>query len=212
MFNYGARQLFVIHPYQGGGSIFTSILSLDPGTAALNLKKLTVDEKLTAISSQLADPTTVNAHVYGLMHFMTETYRERIRDANSSDRYVHHGHFYELFSDESQHELKKMSNKIAIGINYTEDCVKQLRELSRGNDYNQIDHYYQMWIYNNLKTLLPTYFNIDCFHTINFSDLLNLDKFLDHLKFCSDELDLEINETTAKDLIIAWHKKLKVPQ
>jgi hypothetical protein len=209
MFNHRAQQIFVIHPYGAAGGILSNILSLDPSTASQNFKNYSLETKLDHMAQQLSNSTTKNAHTYGIMNFMFPQHVECINNADSAERYVHKGHFYELLSTDAQNLLTSMPNKIGIGINFTDKCVEEFKKLPRGKQFAP-DEYsvYYTWIYANLNTLLPAYFNIDCVHTIEFRDLLDTDKFLDHIKYLSDLLNLNINPSAARQLITQWHAKI----
>lgn len=210
MFNYEARQLFIVHPRGAGGGILANILSLDSKTAAQDLKNYDLDTKLDHIQNRLTNNQKKDAHPYGLINFMFPTYVNNVSSADWAERYVQKCHYFELFSDDARDMLARMPNKVGIGLCYSQPCLEELKKLPRGNDLvnDGYIHYY-LWIYNNLRTLLPTYFGINCIHTIEFRDLLDLEKFLDHIRYISDELDLEIDLNTATELITEWHNKIR---
>jgi hypothetical protein len=218
MFNNDARHLFVIHPRQSGGGILATVLSLDTRTAALNFKNLSVEQKAQDSRRVLIDPMSINAHVYyGITHFMHTGFRSAYEEADHSERYVHKCHVYEMLSDEAKQQLMIMPNKIAVGMSYTENCIEELRKLPRGaflnrqdaDNHSRWDRHYTNWIYSNLDTMLPTYFGINMLHSVEFSDLLKLDRFMDHVQYISDELDLDIDNDIAASLILAWQQKLR---
>lgn len=206
MFNFDAQQIFVLHPRQAGGGIVSSILSLDLNSAALNFKNLSVEQKTQHMFDHFQrEHATPNAHPYNFINFGQDSHLALVNDADFNQRYFHKLHFYELFDENNKKLLVKMPNKLAVGISYTSKCIARIdaiRKLKYPVDY------YQKWIYDNQKSLLPEYFGIDCKHTIEFSDLLDLTKFLDHICYCCEVFDLDLDLGTAQQLILAWHKEI----
>jgi hypothetical protein len=209
MFNFDAQQIFVLHPRQGGGGIVSAILSLDESSAALNFKNLSVNQKAQDMKSHFVrdyDPEFgPNAHPYNFINFGHPFHLGFMEQADLAPRYMHKGHFYELFDEKNKQLLEKMSHKLSVGISFTEECIEKVDAI-RTLKY-PVDHY-QKWIYDNQKTLLPQHFNIDCRHTIEFRDLLEETKFLDHIAYCCEVFDLKIDMTLAQDLVQGWHKKI----
>jgi hypothetical protein len=209
MFNFDAQQIFVIHPQQGGGGIVSVILSLDESSAALNFKNLSTEQKAQDLMMHFDRDHNPelgpNAHPYNFINFGQPLHLEFMAKADSAYRYIHKGHFYELFDEKKKQLLKKMPRKSSVGVSFTEECIEKVDALRKLKD--PVNHY-QKWIYDNQKTLLPQYFDIDCNHTIEFRDLLEEEKFLDHISYCCELFDLKINMALAQNLIQGWYKKL----
>lgn len=209
MFNRSAEQIFVLHPWGAGGGIISAILSLDNQTAALNFKDYPVEDKFQQIINHLDDKSD-DAHAYGFLHFTSKPYLYALLDADSKERYIQKGHLYELFSPEAKIFLDSMPNKKSIGVSISERDMEQLIKIRSNIDAPATPYnLYQQWMYNNQKTLLPEYFGINCLHTIEFNDLLDQEKFLDHMMYCVEILNLNINMDLVKIIISKWQNKLK---
>ena len=210
MFNYDARQIFVVQPRNTGGGITSILLTLDTQTANVGLKNISKAEKIQAWQNFTAQ-TPITAHVYGFNNFGHERHLQNLASADSSTRYVHKHHFYELdyLNNNKKHALlDQMSDKQAVGIYLTEECVDKLYKI-RPNTV-PVD-FYQRWIYSNQRMLLPTFFGIKCKHVWSFSEMLDTDKFLDHIMYCKELFDLDTDPDLYARVIRDWHTIIKGP-
>ena len=180
MFNYAADQIFVIQPRGCGGGILSLLLSLDSRTASLNFQNKTVVSKIDDWQ-KFCQRTTKDAHIYGFVNFAASEHTKNIASADNSHRYIHKLHYYELDAinaDKRNPLLSQMhGNKSSVGIYLTDQCESTLLRLRP--TLPSID-YYQKWIYANQAKLLPEFFDISSVHVLSFSEMLNLDAFLDH--------------------------------
>lgn len=206
-FNYVARQIFVTQPRNTGGGILAFLLSLDSNTASLNFKKQSLEKKLADWNNFVIQKKG-NAHVHGFNNINQKKYQEDFHRAETCGQYIHKHHFYELFEDVNSDAslLSKMINKHSIGIYLTESCVERLIALRPQTP--AID-YYQLWMYANQKKLLKDFFAIDCRHTLPFSDMLNIDQFIDHLCYCKSIFDLDTDCTIYQKVITQWYDIIK---
>jgi len=235
MFNFAADQLFVVQPRNTGGGILSLLLSFDTLCAGINFQNISTQEKLLQWKQHLNN-TVVNAHMHGHINFCSPVHNELIHSADSSDRYVHKLHFHELLSEDSKNLLiqitgKKYVHKLhfhellsedsknlliqitgkknSVGIYLTEDCAEKLMQLRPHTD--SID-YYQLWVYNNQKKLLLDYFDIESMHTLSFSDMLDANLFMDHLKYCEQCLKLDLDQDLCYQVINDWLDIIKQRQ
>jgi len=204
MFNYQARQIFVIHPRNAGGGLLAYLFSLDSRAAAINFKKQSLEEKLRDWYD-FVQRRSGNAHVHGFINFGHNLYMENVAQADHCDCYVHKSHFYEMFENQNS-LLQMMPHKESIGLYLTENCIEQLVRFRPNTP--KID-YYQMWVYANQKSLLQNYFSINCRHWFTFSDLLNLDRVMDHLAYCRDLFTLDTDLAVYSQIIKQWYTLIK---
>jgi hypothetical protein len=209
MFNFNAQQIFVVQPRNAGGGIVSLLLSLDSSTASLNFKNISVDKKLDAWNNHLLLTDKNDAHVYDFLNFGSNSHTTRIDQADFCNRYIHKNHFFEL-DEINQYKqntllLKMTEEKKSIGIFLTDACVDALLELRPTT--TPID-FYQKWIYANQKKLLLDFFGIDTIHYFSFLELLNKDLFIDHIKYCKDLLDLDLDIDMAEKIISQWYANI----
>jgi hypothetical protein len=201
MFNFAADQLFVVQPRNTGGGILSLLLSFDTLCASINFQNSSTQQKL-ALWDQHLKNTVVNAHMHGHINFCSPVHNELINSADSSSRYIHKLHFHELMSEDSKNLLIQMTGKkSSVGVYLTEDCADKLMQLRPHTD---IIDYYQLWIYSNQKKLLLDYFDIESMHTWAFSDMLDANLFMDHLKYCEQCLKLDLDQDLCYRIINDW--------
>jgi hypothetical protein len=208
MFNFDAEQLFVVQPRSAGGGILAFILSLDSATASLDFKQLSVDNKIKAWNDFI-NGAPDNAHVVGHVNLSHGTHLANIAAADSCSRYVHKNHFYELdgLCEHNADLLTKMHGaKKSIGIYLTDRCIEKILEF---RPFTPHVDYYQKWVYANQNKLLAAFYDITSLHHFSFSDMLDIDTFLDHLHYCKDLLDLDIDLSIAKQISLQWYQILK---
>lgn len=203
MFNFQARQIFVTQPRNSGGGILAFLLSLDSKTASLNCQQQTLEQKINDWNSFISQRRN-NAHVHGFNNVNQPIYWENIKNADCCERYIHKHHFYELF-DHDKILWTAMSQKQSIGIYLTELCVEKLLRLRPHTP--PIDHY-QLWIYSNQQKLMKDFFSTECRHVLPFSDMLDLDRFVDHLSYCKEIFDLDTDLTLYQHVIQQWYANL----
>jgi hypothetical protein len=209
MFNFAADQLFVVQPRNTGGGILSLLLSFDTLCAGINFQNISTQQKLLQWKQHLNN-TVANAHMHGHINFCSPAHNELIHSADSSDRYVHKLHFHELLSEDSKNLLIQITGKKnSVGIYLTEDCAEKLMQLRPHTD--SID-YYQLWVYNNQKKLLLDYFDIESMHTLAFSDMLDANLFMDHLKYCEQCLKLDLDQDLCYQVINDWLDIIKQRQ
>ena len=209
MFNFAADQLFVVQPRNTGGGILSLLLSFDTLCAGINFQNISTQQKLLQWKQHLNN-TVANAHMHGHINFCSPIHTELINSADSSDRYVHKLHFHELLSEDSKNLLIQITGKKnSVGIYLTEDCAEKLMQLRPHTD--SID-YYQLWVYNNQKKLLLDYFDIESMHTLAFSDMLDANLFMDHLKYCEQCLKLDLDQDLCYQVINDWLDIIKQRQ
>lgn len=205
MFNFSGRQIMVIQPIDAGGGIVSFLLSLSPYVASLNFKNINLDQKLQAWDSFLLRKT-YHAHLYGFINFDSPQHVKNLQNADYCNTYIHKAHFSEL-----QEQNLPMSSTLdkfdgetkSIGMFLTDACIESLALQGR----HIPDTWYERWIYYEQKTLLKTFYNIDCLHTFPFIDLMNIDTFIDHLKYISYELNLDLDMDLSRKIISQWYKK-----
>jgi hypothetical protein len=206
MFNYNAEQILVVQPRNAGGGILSFLLSLDSITADITYKEKTVNEKITNWKSYVASPTSAkNAHINGFLNFGHSDQIKNINRADYCNRYIHKCHFFELDGDKNnKHTLlyKLIGPKKSIGIYLTDKCINNLLLLRPTTP--AVD-FYQQWVYSNQKILLDKFYDIKCQHTFSFSEMLNINLFMDHLTYCNEVLELDLNIDIAKCLIQEWY-------
>lgn len=206
MYNYNAEQIFVVHPRNSGGGILSFILSLDPLTPDLSFKKTSTQEKINLWKKHL-DSFEKDAHLFNFINYNSPRYYYNINNtADFCHRYIQKCHFFELDSNKGEKNFLDCLNgkKRCIGIYLTDSCVDKL--LSLRPQTSQTPDFYQKFIYSNLKKLLPTFYNINVEHVLSFQELLNLDVFLDHLNYCNEIFDLNINIDYARGVMLDWYK------
>ena len=209
MFNFAADQLFVIQPRNTGGGILSLLLSFDTQSASINFQNISTHQKLSLWNQHLKN-TVNNAHMHGHINFCSPAHTELINSADSSGRYVHKLHFHELMSGDNKNLLSQMTGKKnSVGIYLTEDCTEKLMQLRPHTD--SID-YYQLWVYSNQKKLLLDYFDIKSMHTLAFSDMLDANLFMDHLKYCEQCLKLDLDQDLCYQVINDWLDIIKQHQ
>jgi hypothetical protein len=206
MFNFDAEQIFVVQPRNAGGGIVSLLLSLDSSTANLNFRNTSVNEKLNAWNDHLSSNVKKDAHVYDFLNFGSNSHNIGIDQADSCNRYIHKNHFFELDEinqDKQSALLLKMTGaKKSVGIYLTDACVDALLDIRPST--TPID-FYQRWIYTNQKKLLLDFFGITTIHHFSFLELLNRDIFIDHIKYCKDLLDLDLDIDVAEKIILQWY-------
>ena len=206
MFNFNAEQIFVVQPRNAGGGIVSLLLSLDSSTANLNFKNISVDEKLNTWNNHLSQNVGKDAHVYDFLNFGSNLHNTGIEQADFCNRYIHKNHFYELdeINQDKQHALllKMTGDKKSVGIYLTDRCVEALLEIRPSTMTVDL---YQKWVYANQKKLLLDFFGINTMHHFSFSDLLDKDLFIDHIKYCKDLLDLDLDIGVAEKIILQWY-------
>jgi len=211
MFNFNAQQIFVIQPENAGGGIVSLLLSLDSSTASLEFKNISVESKLNHWNNHILVSNNKDAHLYNFLNFGSSSHANLINQADFCNRYIHKSHFYELdYLNEDKKNLllsTMLGEKKSIGIYFTDECVKKILELRP--ETGPID-YYQKWIYANQKKLLLDFFGISTIHHFSFSDLLVKDMFIDHIKYCKELLDLDLDIDTVGQIITQWHKSINV--
>ena len=201
MFNFAAEQIFVVQPRNTGGGILSLLLSFDSLSASINFQNVSIQQKLSTWKQHL-NKLVSNAHMHGHINFCSPAHNSLIESADFSNRYIHKLHFYELMSDDSKILLHQMlGRKMSVGIYLTEKCAEKLMQLRPHTD--TID-YYQLWVYSNQKKLLLDYFGIESVHTWAFSDMLDADIFMDHLKYCEQCLELELDQNLCYQVIKDW--------
>jgi len=208
MFNYNAEQIFVVQPRSAGGDILAFLLSLDNTTASLDFKKIAYKDKL-ATWSDFVNQTPDNAHVVGHVNISHSGHFRNIDSADFCQRYIHKNHFYELegLCSKNADVLESMLGpKKSIGIYLTDNCVSKILEF---RPYTPNIDFYQKWVYANQKKLLKEFFNIDSLHFFSFAEMLDIDLFLDHLKYCKDLLSLDLDLDQTKLIILQWYEILK---
>ena len=204
MFNYEAEQIFVVQPRNTGGGLLSFLFSLDSCTASVNFRSQSLEQKLQTWDDHV-NKRHADAHVHGFINFGHPLYLENLASADHSDRYIHKNHFYELLSDAADIKdsmLARMPHKRAIGIYLTESCVKILQKLRPQTPH--VD-YYQLWVYANQRKILQDFFNIECMHTFAFSDMLDLDRISDHVKYCRDLFQLDIDINICRQIMQQWY-------
>lgn len=205
MFNYSADQIFVVQPRGCGGGVLSLLLSLDSKTASLNFKHKDVTSKIGDWQNFCANHVK-DAHVYGFVNFNAHKHRHNIKVADHCQRYVHKLHYFELdaLNQDKLHPLllQMQGPKRSIGIYLTDQCQSTLENLRP--DLPPID-FYQKWIYANQSRLLPDFFGIDSLHNFSFSEMLDLEVFIDHLAYCRDILDLDIDINQSRSIIQQWY-------
>jgi hypothetical protein len=209
MFNYNAQQIFIVQPRNTGGGILSFILSLDSSTASLNFKNIPISKKLDDWNAHLSNPSNT-AHLYDFINFNSPNHNTNVEQADSCQKYIHKHHFFELDyinNDKQNPQLLKMPNKSAIGIYLSESCVEKLMEL---RSYTIPIDFYQRWVYSNQEKLLSSFFNINTLHHFKFLDLLDKDTFIDHIKYCKDLLDSDLDIDIAEKIILQWYQLLNI--
>jgi hypothetical protein len=207
MFNYNAQQVFVLQPVNTGGGLLSFLLSLDTETATLDFKNVSVDEKINSWNDYTNPTATVtHAHLYGNINIGKPDHQMYIAQGKYADRYIHKCHFYELFSPENQQLVSLMgNNKISIGIYLTPECVDTLQKIRINTPPVDL---YQLWMYNNQQKLLHDFWGIKSIHTFPFIDMLDTTRLLDHVTYCRDLLNLDLNLDLCKTVIQAWQQKI----
>lgn len=209
MFNFAAEQIFVLHPRSAGGGILAFLLSLDTHTSTLDFKKTPLNKKIAQWQNFIAgDPN--DAHLVGFVHVSHPAHLNNITTADHCDRYIHKNQFYELdgLCEHSPRLLPQMTGeKKSVGIYLTPQCVSKIIELRPQTP--PID-FYQMWVYSNQKQFLQQFYDISSVHCFSFSEMLDQDQFLDHVKYCKDILSLDIDLDTARTIITQWYKIIKL--
>jgi len=209
-FDYGAEQLFVVAPRNVGSGILSLLLSLDRGSAALDFKQKSLDEKIHDWD-RFRSRSTGDSHLYGFMNFGQPDHADAMAVADRCARYVHKCHFYELdaVTDNRRHSVlnKITGRKQAVGIWMSQYCVEKLQQI---RPKTPTADWYQLWIYSNQKSLLKDFFGIDCQHLLPFSDMLDLDMFMDHAKYCADLFALDINVDDHVSMIQQWYEIVQV--
>lgn len=214
MFNYNATQIFVIQPRQAGGGILSFLLSLDSKTSSLNFKNISIEQKLKDWQQHI-DRKSDTAHLYEFCNLGQDLHAANIQSADWCERYVHKQHFYELDfinNNKQQPFLTQVTGKKqSVGIYLTDECIKKIkyiesRNQSRGTP-GEID-FYQKWVYSNQKQLLKSFYNIETVHYFSFSDMLDCELLLDHLQYCKDILELDIDLNVSKEIIKQWYNQI----
>lgn len=213
MFNYAADHTLVLHPRNAGGAVLAFMLSLDSHTADLRFRQASLQQKLQVWyqwqQNKTQDSRSIHstAHAYGCINFNRELHHECIAQAHPAPRYVHKGHFFELLSDTGPVPLLSQLTGVcrSIGIYLTPRCVERLQQL---RPYNESVDWYQMWIYANQRSIMPEYFKVQSLHHFSFSEMLDLDLFQDHVKYCKDLLELDIDMDVCRDVIQQWHRSV----
>lgn len=206
MFNYSADQIFVMQPRGCGGGILSLLLSLDSKSASLNFKHKDVTSKIDDWQN-FNRYRVDNAHVYGFVNFGANEHSHNIKVADHCQRYIHKLHYFELDAENQTKRhpwLAKIHGpKRSIGIYLTDKCQSTLENLRP--DLPPID-FYQKWIYANQSKLLPVFFDIESMHQISFSEMLDLEVFVDHLRYVRDILDLDIDIEQSRSIIQQWYR------
>jgi hypothetical protein len=209
MFNFNAQQIFVVQPRNSGGGIVSFLLSLDSSTASLNFKNISVKDKLTHWNDHILVNKDKDAHLYNFLNFGSPLHTNFITQADFCNRYIHKNHFFELdyLTEDKKNPLisAMVGEKKSIGIYFTDECIKKILALRPSTE--KID-YYQKWVYANQKKLLSEFFEISTLHHFSFSDLLVKDTFIDHIKYCKELLDLDLNIDVAEKIITQWHTSI----
>lgn len=195
----------VVHPRYAGGGILAAVLSLDSRTADLSFTRAEPQEKYLRMMEHLQG-TVSNAHAYGNVNIANEDWYRNLEFADDCERYVHKGQFHAMWGERNRQALDSLHNKKAIGIYLTDQCVEALNQL-RPNTRPDID-YYQTWVYSNLSTLLPNYIGIQCLHTMPFIDLLSIDRIMEHIGYCQELLDLDVDLDWARTLAQTWQNRM----
>lgn len=201
------------HPAGTGGGMLSFLLSLDSSAAALNFKSSSVEEKLAQWNKHLSvmqSSSNRNAHPYDFVHISSENYINNIETADYCSTYVHKGMFYEFENyrvnfqntlfDRSEGEL------LSVGIYLTSECVEKMR-IVRPYYFDDIN-YYQRWVYSNQVKLMKDLFNVNTVHHFAFSDMLDENLFVEHVQYCKDILQLDIDMDTVCSLIKEWHSNI----
>lgn len=206
MFNYDAQQVFVIHPRSTGGGIVSFLLSLGSNTASIDMRDMTTQAKLARWQEFLkSDPE--NSHMSGFVNFGHPEHAQCIENADHCGRYVHKCHFYELDHPSGNHPLlqRLSADRPSIGIYVTDQCVDRLLGIRPNTPPAD---YYQTWVYSKQANLLKTFYGISSLHTFSFSEMLDIDVFLDHLKYCNDLLDIDTSLDLYRSVIQQWYRSV----
>lgn len=210
MFNYSAEQIFVIQPHNTCGGLLSFLLSLDSQTSTIDFKKISLQNKLNLWQDYVKKTTISDAHLAGFVNVGSANHTHNIHNADFCNRYIHKNHFYELDSlnDNKCHPFldQLTGEKKSIGIYLTDNCIEKLLAL-RPNTSN-ID-FYQKWVYSNQKILLKEFYGISTLHYFSYSEVLDKDMFIDHLTYCKDLLNLDINIDISATLIDQWYRIIK---
>jgi hypothetical protein len=193
------------------------LLSLDDQTAFVNFKKLSVAEKLQVWNKHV-DASSTNAHSIGFYNVNSNNHVKYIADADYCERYVHKCHFYELdgptdfYKVDGLQDKKQISflnnvtgSKKSIGIYLTDNCIDQLEQI---RTHIPPSNCYQTWVYRNQARLLKEFYNINSVHTFSFTDMLDVNVLIDHLKYCQDRLDLSISVDKSREVVLQWYQLL----
>lgn len=204
MFNYQARQIFVIHPRNAGGGILSFLFSLDKQTASINFKHESLKKKLNDWNN-FVDSKASNAHAHGFLNLGHPDYLTNIAQADRCDTYIHKTHFYEIYADAHNpniNVLEKMSNKQGVGIYLTERCIDALVRIRPNTPCVDL---YQLWIYAHQSKLLETFYGITCRHVFPFVELLDINFFMDHLIYCKDIFNFDTGLDTYQKVVQQWY-------
>ena len=209
MFNYSAEQVFVVHPRNSGGGIIAFLLSLDSQTSTVDFKKLSTEDKLNLWRAYV-NTSPKNAHLAGFINFSSVNHLYNIQNADFCNRYIHKNHFFDfdaINNNKHHHFLDQATGeKKSIGIYLTDNCIEKL--LSLRTHSPKID-FYQKWVYSNQQKLLKEFYNINSLHYFSFSEMLDKDIFVDHVKYCKDLLNLDIDIDVSAGLIDQWYRIIK---
>jgi len=212
MFNYAADHVIVLHPRSAGGAVLSFLLSLDARTHDLRFQQATLEQKLHAWQSWQQQTSAkeigsihANAHAYGCINFNREPHHAAIDQADWGERYVHKCHFFELLSENGPVPLlEKLTGSVSsVGVYVTPGCVERIQQL---RPYTEPIDWYQMWIYANQRSIMPNYFGIKSLHHFSFSEMLDRDLFLDHVRYCGDVLSLSLDLDVCSHVIEDWHR------
>jgi hypothetical protein len=97
------------------------------------------------------------------------------------------------------------TNKVSVGIYFTPDCVDILKKIRAKSPAIDL---YQLWMYNNQQKLLHEFWSIKSIHTLPFVDMLDTTRLIDHVSYCNDLLNLDLNLDLCKNIIEIWQQKI----
>lgn len=209
MFDYAAKQIFVLQPRNTGGGILSLLLSFDQNIASIDFKKKTLQQKIDEWNKHATNPGWTS-HVHGHINFGGDSHDRLIDVADSCSCYIHKLHFFEFLGNRNQRLLELMSGqRQSVGIYLTDQCVDHLTQLRPQTE--PID-YYQLWVYSNQRRILDQWFDIESMHVWPFSDMLQVDTFMDHIKYCEECLGLDLPHDLCVDTIKKWLQILQNPK
>ena len=201
MFNNSSEHLFTIAPRGTGGGILSMVLSLDPDTAALNFKNLSVEQKVNDWN-KFMERRHFDAHLYGFSNIGQPFYYQFKDEADDCKRYIHKAHFFEIYDE----RIDMLTGpKKSVGIYFGEGCVDRLLSVRPWMKTSPPIDLYQIWVYNHQFDLLKQFYNITPVHMITFSDMLDSNKFCQHIEHSANVLNLTIDMDMCQKILTDWY-------